>query len=139
MAPLETGGVLMGYVQGSEAVITNWIAAGPQARHSRSYFEPDYEFQEDEISRIYRASGRVTTYLGDWHSHPGGTLALSRTDRRTLRRISNHSKARAKQPLMMIVAGREMSDFGIWSWQRRFMPTLGSANSLAARMFEAER
>jgi len=135
VAPLETGGVLMGYVQGSDAIVTTWIGPGPQARHGQSYFEPDYEFQEDEIARIYQGSGRVTTYLGDWHSHPGGSLALSGTDRQTLRRISNHSKARAKQPLMMILAGRDPWAFGVWTWQRRLIPALGRANKLNALVY----
>ena len=44
---------------------------------------PDHEYQEQEIARVYATSGRCTTYVGDWHSHPGGALYLSRTDVRT--------------------------------------------------------
>ena len=36
-----------------------------------------YPNQEQEIGRVYTASGRCTTYVGDWHSHPGGSLYLS--------------------------------------------------------------
>lgn len=137
MAPLETGGVLMGYFKGVDVVITDWIGAGPSARHEGASFEPDYDFQEREIAKIYQASGRVTTYVGDWHSHPEGGLALSRTDRGTLKRIANHPAARARQPLMMILAGRAPWRLGIWSWQPTFLRFLGTTYRLEPRAFQA--
>lgn len=45
------------------------------------------------------------TYLGDWHTHPNGSPALSRKDLRTLRRIARHPAARISQPVMAVLAG----------------------------------
>lgn len=107
-APLEAGGVLLGYSVGAlEFVITHATASGPQAIHERERYVPDYEWDEAEIARIYRETGRHSTYLGDWHSHPEGTHEMSDRDLKTLRRIGEHRSARAPAPIMLIAAGDE--------------------------------
>lgn len=120
-APLETGGVLMGYTSqsGDEIIVSNFIGPGPKARHMRSSFAPDLDFQDHEIARRYRDSGRVTTYLGDWHSHPGGGARLSWIDRRTLRRIRDHEDARIPEPLMAVLHGSPPFHLTVWRLQKR--------------------
>lgn len=105
--PLETGGVLMGYwtKNNQDAVIRSVIGPGPKAKHERSSFAPDYEWQEMQIACIYKDSGRFFTYLGDWHSHPDGLSRLSLKDRITLWRIANYRQARIAHPIMVILAG----------------------------------
>jgi integrative and conjugative element protein (TIGR02256 family) len=109
--PLETGGLLIGYFANDDVVITDGIGAGPKAIHRRYSFVPDTEFQERELARLYNASGRLHTYLGDWHTHPEGAPALSLRDRRTLARIGRHSEARLPRPLMLVFAG------GPYTWE----------------------
>ena len=77
--PQESGGILMGYwvVQPTEAVITDVIGPGPGAIHRDTSFLPDAEYQADQVARRYEASGRLHTYLGDWHSHPNAGPHLS--------------------------------------------------------------
>jgi integrative and conjugative element protein (TIGR02256 family) len=106
MAPAETGGVLLGYwvEEGGEPVVTHAIGPGPEAVHERTRFIPDDEYQYAEIARLYRESGRRLSYLGDWHTHPGGAAYLSRNDRATLRRIASYAAARAPRPVMLILA-----------------------------------
>ena len=105
--PLETGGILLGYANalGTQVVVRASVGPGPRAVHRRRGFVPDHVYHELETARIYAESERVWSYLGDWHSHPCGTLALSRTDRRTLARIACAVEARAPKPIMMILAG----------------------------------
>jgi integrative and conjugative element protein (TIGR02256 family) len=104
--PKETGGVLIGYRGEQDTiVIADIVGPGPRATHMRYSFAPDHEYQEQEIARIYEASGRVRTYLGDWHSHPRGSATMSTTDRRTLRRIARTRSARQPEPLMLIISG----------------------------------
>lgn len=104
--PNETGGILLGYRGGAdEFVVTAVIGPGPSAHHSRYAFSPNHEFQEREVARIYRESGRNWNYLGDWHSHPGGGPHLSGTDRGTIARIASSEEARAPEPLMLVVWG----------------------------------
>lgn len=104
-APRETGGVVMGYRAGGAIVITHVIGPGPRAQHGPHDFLPDHEYHEEEIGRIYKATYRRATYLGDWHTHPGGTSTLSLLDRRTMRRIARSPEARCPDPLMIILSG----------------------------------
>lgn len=102
-SPKETGGVLMGYWSDRDVVLTDIIGPGPKAVHRRYSFTPDSKWQENEIARIYEESGRVITYLGDWHSHPYGTQELSIKDLVTLLRVAIHKPARAPKPIMGIL------------------------------------
>lgn len=106
--PRESGGVILGYEakNSSDLVAVTVIGPGPAAKHRRTRFEPDGEWQEAQIASAYEESGRLTTYLGDWHTHPGGAPSPSRRDQRTARRIARHHDARAPHPLMLIVCGR---------------------------------
>ncbi|HEY0995641.1 MAG TPA: Mov34/MPN/PAD-1 family protein [Gemmatimonadaceae bacterium] len=112
VAPNETGGVLLGYwvrsadsPGGPEVVVTEAVGPGPGAVHERSWFIPDHAYQEREIARLYEASGRMATYLGDWHAHPDGPAALSTRDLATLRRIASAPAARAPRPIMLLLTG----------------------------------
>lgn len=104
-APTETGGILMGYwADDANVVVTANIEAGPAARHDSTGFQPDAKFQELAVASHYEASGRFDTYLGDWHTHPAGGLALSWRDLRTMRRIARTAEARCPTPVMMVFA-----------------------------------
>lgn len=112
--PNETGGVLMGYwrhslkehvPQSGCAVVTAAVGPGAMATHAPRSFSPDHDYQDREIAKIYRDSGRIWTYLGDWHTHPRGKGELSRRDERTIHRIATEPLARAPQPVMLILAG----------------------------------
>jgi integrative and conjugative element protein (TIGR02256 family) len=109
--PNETGGILLGYEapDSSAVVITHLIGPGPKAKSSRSQFVPDGTWQEAEVARIYEASGRRATYLGDWHSHPDGIARPSRKDERTARCIADTPEARIPNPLMLIAASDKES------------------------------
>lgn len=105
--PCETGGVILGYysADGGDLVITHALGPGPNAFHDETRFVPDHEFQVREIARLYHESGRRLQYLGDWHSHPGGSGELSAQDRATFQTIARCKEARAPQPVMLILAG----------------------------------
>lgn len=110
-APRETGGMLLGYISPStspeEIVIEAVIGPGPAAVHEPTRFEPDSAWQQAHLAQMYERSGRTTTYLGDWHTHPGGAALPSRRDQRTARAIARSKAARAPQPLMLILASDE--------------------------------
>jgi integrative and conjugative element protein (TIGR02256 family) len=102
---LETGGILVGYRAGSDYVITAVIGPGPDARHFPRAFLPDADWQTHRLAEAYTQSERRHTYLGDWHTHPQGAAILSRTDKRTLRRVARFEAARCALPLMLLLAG----------------------------------
>lgn len=119
--PLETGGCLMGYWEKlyEKVIITQIIGPGPNAKHKHHYFEPDHEWQESEIARLYHESGRIYTYLGDWHTHPKGNAKLSWRDCRTLRRIATYPSARSPVPLMAIFISGASQSLNIWKFEMK--------------------
>jgi integrative and conjugative element protein (TIGR02256 family) len=114
--PNETGGVLVGYwvVPFQELVVTAVIGPGPRALHEKDRFIPESEYQAAQLARYYQDSGRLHTYLGDWHTHPQSSSCLSRLDRKTLKVIARHPEARAPVPIMGIVAGGTPWTLKLW-------------------------
>jgi integrative and conjugative element protein (TIGR02256 family) len=113
----ETGGSFMGYWSADRtAVVTAMIPCGPNATHERDRFRPDQDWQQDEIAKHYQRSGRLDTYLGDWHTHPDATYGqLSGADRACLKTIIRTSAARASKPVMMVMCGRP-DDWILFCW-----------------------
>lgn len=105
--PDETGGVLMGWhrPERAEVVVVHAVGPGNDGVHEAHRFEPDNRHHLAVVGDIYQRSGRKVTYLGDWHSHPGGSATLSRTDRRTVGNIASHPPSRCPEPLMIVLAG----------------------------------
>lgn len=138
--PLETGGAFMGYWGDEEqVVITAMIPAGPKAMHKRHSFAPDQHWQVVRIAEHYERSGRTETYLGDWHTHPGASTAqLSGADRDTLRRIIRARKARAPQPICIVIYGRA-GDWALRAWtaseRRSLLGRLLDVSDAAVRVF----
>lgn len=104
--PLETGGMLLGYIaENKDYVVTSIIGPGPQARHYRHTFEPDSDYQLNILHARYMGTNGRETYLGDWHSHPDGTTSLSRRDKQTLATIAAAPESQMSSPLMAVIAG----------------------------------
>lgn len=79
--PIETGGILLGYVldNGAWIVVEN-IPPGYQSVHQTAYFEYDEEFVtylSNVVAKQYIGNLRV---LGLWHRHPGSMDVFSNTD-----------------------------------------------------------
>ncbi len=103
--PLETGGILLGrWENGGRAVLTDVIGPGSQAIHEPTSFDPDQVWQEAEVARVWRDRGGQVAYLGDWHSHPGGSLRPSWLDVSTARRIAAAPAARAPRPILLVLS-----------------------------------
>lgn len=104
--PLETGGMLIGYwgPGTSEAVVLDVIGPGPAAMHTRAGFLPDGEWQQQQLEEVYHRSGRIHTFLGDWHSHPHGDASPSARDRQTARAVASEGEARTPHPITLILA-----------------------------------
>jgi integrative and conjugative element protein (TIGR02256 family) len=101
-APLEHGGMLLGWESDGQLVVSRLVGAGPHAKASRNSFAADGAWQQVQLERIYAASGRTVTYLGDWHSHPHGSRRPSKRDRETAAGIARHRGSRASEPVTLI-------------------------------------
>ncbi len=116
-ARLETGGVLIGYCAGTaDVVVTQSIGPGPKAVHGEIRFVPDADYHESSIAKVYAASGRRHVYLGDWHTHPGADVELSKRDCRVLKRIAETKGARMPHPIMGIVGGELRWSLAVWRY-----------------------
>ena len=132
----ETGGILVGYEgadRADELVVTRLIDAGPRARRGEYAFHPDSRWQRKELARVYKKSGRVETFLGDWHSHPHGLPLPSEVDIKTAARIAANPRARAPRPLTVIL-GRDDGDWALAAF--RYMR--GDLIPARVRLFENE-
>jgi len=123
--PLETGGILLGYVaDNNDVVVTAIIGPGPNAIHRRYRFSPDADYQQVKLSAHHLLTNGQETYLGDWHTHPRGSTALSLVDKRTLARIAGTSSSGITEPIMAILGGGseiwEVNAVRLIGWKRRF-------------------
>jgi hypothetical protein len=57
------------------------------------------------------ASGGQVTFLGDWHTHPGGPPFPSARDRRALEQLAKEPEYQTDTPLIAIVANPR------WPWR----------------------
>lgn len=105
--PLESGGVLIGRrLAGNRWHVDFIVGPGPRARHGRIRFSPDLEYQTAAIANRFYATNGESTYLGDWHSHPGASHGrLSLKDEGALRKIIRAPSAQCEEPLMVILWG----------------------------------
>jgi len=102
--PLETGGMLIGYVgDNGEPVVNNVIGPGPKARHGRFKFVPDGWYQQEVLEKIFLKTEGRETYLGDWHTHPKGGNCPSYIDKITLAKIAHEPASGTKHPIMAIL------------------------------------
>lgn len=121
--PLETGGLLLGYwADASNIVVTQMTTAGPKAKHLLTSYLPDDEYDRQAVEQIYGRSRGIETYLGDWHTHPGGICRLSSTDRAVLRLVAFDDLAANPRPIMAIFSGRGSRwNVACWCKSRRTM------------------
>jgi integrative and conjugative element protein (TIGR02256 family) len=118
----ETGGALMGFFAETGGVVTHVIGPGPGAFHGKTSFQQDNEWVQEMIDHHYMETGRTETYLGDWHTHPGGSGYLSDPDRKVLRIIARKSWPKLPIPLMLILCGGSPWEFKAWTTRRGFFP-----------------
>lgn len=116
-APLETGGLLIGYVStdDDDVVITDMIGPGPRAKHLKWTFRPDYIHHRKEVARIFDESEGDLTYLGDWHSHPSAPSYLSFLDKHALRNIARFPGNHINRPIMMVLGGVDREKRCVWT------------------------
>lgn len=98
----ETGGALLGWRDGDNAVVAQALGPGPEAKHGLRSFEPDGPWQSTEGQRIYAETARCVAYIGDWHTHPIGPPRPSSQDHRAARLIAEDQAFRAPNPLSAI-------------------------------------
>lgn len=101
--PCETGGILLGHTGEARSTVSVCIGPGPEAKHARYGFTPDANWQAARVAEAWSLDESVE-YLGDWHTHPGGTTRFSELDRQAAVTISEAPAARQPRPVMLVLA-----------------------------------
>lgn len=108
--PNETGGMLVGRLEGNCALITDATGPGPKALHSPSLFQRDGDYSQVVLDNIVVKSDGLNDYIGEWHSHPV-RCSPSAKDRAAMRWVANNANYAASCPLMALCTHQST---GIW-------------------------
>ena len=107
-SPLEAGGLVLGYRKNTYLHAIDVTLPGPWDKHSRSSFHRSPRAHRLRALRLWRKSGGLIDWIGEWHSHPSFSLSPSSTDHRNWKRLVRHRKAAMIFP---ICDGRECELF----------------------------
>jgi integrative and conjugative element protein (TIGR02256 family) len=105
----ESAGVLLGYRRGDHIhIVQATLPAADDVRGRFSFTRPGKSHQQI-ATREWRRSGKITDYVGEWHTHPEATPAPSSTD------VSEwHSLCKkSKQPLIFVILGLAHDWYGV--------------------------
>lgn len=87
----ETGGILLGTVEGDTWYVLEAIDPGPNAVLRHAYFEYDTPYVNHLANKIARFYKKPIVLLGLWHRHPGSMDTFSSTDDGTNREYAAQS------------------------------------------------
>lgn len=99
----ETGGILVGRLDGDTLLVTRASPSGPRALHARFRFRRDTRFLQQWLDAHVARTDGLEDYIGEWHVHPALDAPPSRTDRRSLWRVARRSNYPTDEPLLLIV------------------------------------
>lgn len=108
--PTETGGVLLGVLNGRRP----WISAAVEVPSSRSTGSSYYLSGEDRARAVAEEVARSDTpvaYLGEWHSHPDD-VGASDEDKQTMRELADDPDSDCSRPVL-VIARRCGSDYNL--------------------------
>lgn len=121
-APSECGGVLLGSITDDGAALISDMVTPTDSRGGRTWFERGTEglaiALEDAWTRVPR-----THYIGEWHSHPGGSGTPSDGDRTQMRLIAGDPLRRCPVPILLICHGSgKVWHPSLWAFPHRSPP-----------------
>ncbi len=97
----ETGGILIGRIEGDKAIIERATGPGPKAVKTATRFERDIEFAQSELDAA-TASSHTSVYLGEWHSHLVASPKPSPRDVLSMQDIAESRNYATDCPVMVI-------------------------------------
>lgn len=101
---LETGGILVGYVEKERwaLIITDATLPGPKAIHKPAYFLRDTSYCQAELDRMHEQSRGKIHYVGEWHKHLELDPKPSSLDKKSLTEIAVQPNYETDQPVLVI-------------------------------------
>jgi integrative and conjugative element protein (TIGR02256 family) len=98
---VETGGILIGRIDGTTAIVTRATGPGPKAVRTVTRFERDIEFAQKELDAESSKDASMV-YIGEWHSHLVAEPVPSGRDVLSLTGIAQSSNYATDCPIMLI-------------------------------------
>jgi integrative and conjugative element protein (TIGR02256 family) len=116
--PTETGGILLGYQEDANLIVTHALVVDGKAATASRYVRDDVKANEQLQAFLdQRASDDPTGYVGEWHSHPA-PCGPSSTDIAAMRATARSSDRPVA--LLVHVPTRSDSFFGLIARRQRF-------------------
>lgn len=83
--PRETGGILLGTINYNKKIIYAIDTYTPEdSKFGLASFYKGSKGTREYLEDIIYKTGEMIIYVGDWHTHPNGSLSMSRTDETAL-------------------------------------------------------
>ena len=99
--PNETGGMLAGRYIDSNTAIVEYLVKSKKNIGSTTSFVRRADGIDEEWARLKENN---CEYLGEWHSHPNGSVYYSTVDSNAMINIANDENVLIKNPLLLIVS-----------------------------------
>jgi integrative and conjugative element protein (TIGR02256 family) len=100
--PDEVGGWLLGYWAAGNIAVVLTHATPPGPRGAPSGVTISAAGHAARFEEAWQRSAGHVTFLGDWHTHPGGAPLPSSTDGAALERLAENSDFGTPTPLIAI-------------------------------------
>jgi integrative and conjugative element protein (TIGR02256 family) len=84
----EAGGILIGSYRGLHIEITECSEPLRRDRRARLRFDRDDPGHQNLAKKRWRESGRILTFVGEWHTHPESFPTPSSIDLNTWREVT---------------------------------------------------
>jgi integrative and conjugative element protein (TIGR02256 family) len=110
--PCEVGGWLLGYWTDDQEDVFVTHATPPGPRGLPWGVRISGYGHRERFDVAWTASGGHVTFLGDWHTHPGGETTPSERDLRAMQKLADGDSFGTPEPLIAIVSTPR------WPWSR---------------------
>lgn len=101
--PWEVGGWLLGYWAEDRSGVVVTHATPPAARGTAFGVTISGKGHRERFGEAWDRSDGLVTFLGDWHTHPGGPALASAQDAKAMRQLADDAHFGTPEPLMAIV------------------------------------
>lgn len=106
---LESGGLLLGYRKGTDLHIVDATFPSRWDRASRTMFHRSSIGHRRKAFRAWRSSSGTIDWIGEWHTHPGGTAWPSSIDLKSWATIA----IRRKAPMVFMILDDQEQYLGV--------------------------
>lgn len=111
--PVETGGILLGYIdhKSCRIYIVDVLGAPADSEETETSFIRGTEGLSKKLAEAKKRTAGIVTYIGEWHSHPEGCQTTPSGFDQTLLQYLTEQLATEGHPALMAIAGEKDISF----------------------------